>query len=102
MNSFNSFDKVFTKSLALEVATKNITVNAVCPRVVDTQMHRKVTNAFRKPGQTEEESYDAYTTINIPQRVPQTPEDMAEAVLFLAFSDHITGQAISVDGGTTI
>jgi meso-butanediol dehydrogenase/(S,S)-butanediol dehydrogenase/diacetyl reductase len=92
----------FTKSLALEVAKENITVNVICPGVVDTQMHRKVTNAFRQPGQTEEESYDTYTTINIPQGVPQTPEDMAEAVMFIAVSDHVTGQAISIDGGTTI
>jgi NAD(P)-dependent dehydrogenase (short-subunit alcohol dehydrogenase family) len=90
------------EAIALEVAKKNITVNAICPGVVDTQMHRKVANAFRQPGQTEEESYNAYTTFNIPQGVPQTPEDMAEAVIFLAVSDHVTGQAICVDGGTTI
>ena len=51
------------------------------------------------PGETEEESFRRHVAEFIPQGESQTPEDMAEAVMFLALSDHVTGQAINVDGG---
>ena len=38
----------------------------------------------------------------IPQGVEQTPEDIADGVLYLAGAKHLTGQALAVDGGTTL
>lgn len=89
----------FTKALAAELAKQKITVNAVCPGIVGTQMWKMLSKDFGMPGESEEESYERNVRAMIPQGEPQTAEDMAEAVVFLAVSDHVTGQAIYVDGG---
>ena len=80
----------FTKSLAREVAARNITVNAVAPGFIDTDMTRSLT-AEQK----------AAVISQVPLARLGTPEDIAEAVLFLA-SDrgaYITGNTIHVNGG---
>jgi meso-butanediol dehydrogenase/(S,S)-butanediol dehydrogenase/diacetyl reductase len=89
----------FTQALAKELIREHITVNAVCPGIVGTQMWKMLAKEFALPGETEEHSYQRNVNAMIPQGEPQTAEDMAEAVVFLAVSDHVTGQAISVDGG---
>lgn len=89
----------FTQALAKELILENITVNAVCPGIVGTAMWEMLRRDFARPGETEEESYQRNVAAFIPQGVPQTEADMAEAVIFLAMSDHVTGQAINVDGG---
>jgi 3-oxoacyl-[acyl-carrier protein] reductase len=80
----------FTKSLAREVASRNITVNAVAPGFIDTDMTRALGEEQRKGllGQ-------------IPLGRLGAPEDIAQAVLFLASpaADYITGQTLSVNGG---
>lgn len=82
----------FTKSLCKEVARFNITVNAVCPGVIDTELTR------RMPKARQEELLKA-----IPMEAFGQPEDVAEAVSFLASerARYITGQVLCVDGGLT-
>lgn len=92
----------FTNSLAKEVARDNITVNAVCPGIVPTQMWVMLRRAWANAGESEEESYARQVSQIIPQGTDQTAEDMGKAVLYLALADHVTGQAINVDGGCTL
>jgi 3-oxoacyl-[acyl-carrier protein] reductase len=80
----------FTKSVAREVASRSITVNAVAPGFVETDMTAAMTDKAR----------EAVTSLIPLGRVGQ-PEDVAAAVAFLV-SDraaYITGQVLSVDGG---
>lgn len=80
----------FSKSLAKEVATRNITVNCIAPGYIDTSMTDKIPEAKRQEA------------VNmIPLGRMGKPEDIADACLFLASSsaDYITGQVLVVDGG---
>lgn len=79
-----------TKSLALEVASRNITVNAVAPGFIETPM----TDVL--PDKVKEQTLD-----RIPLRRLGTPDEIAKAVSFLAGDDaaYITGQILSVNGG---
>ena len=76
-----------TKALALEVAKRNITVNAVAPGFITTDMTKDL----------DEKSL----TEMIPMKRFGSPEEIAETVAFLASSSasYITGQVISVNGG---
>ena len=80
----------FTKSLAKEVASRNILVNAVAPGFIETQM----TDVLKQEVKEE-------IAKNIPLRRMGTPEDVTNVVKFLAGeqSSYITGQVINVDGG---
>ncbi|MBC8001146.1 MAG: 3-oxoacyl-ACP reductase FabG [Opitutaceae bacterium] len=80
----------FTKSLAVELAPRGITVNAVAPGVIDTEMSRAV----------RERAEDAVKARILLKRIGR-PVDIAYAVWFLAssFSDYITGEILHVDGG---
>jgi 3-oxoacyl-[acyl-carrier protein] reductase len=80
----------FTKAVALEVASRNVTVNAVAPGLIDTDMTRAIT-ADAQAGWAE----------RIPLRRLGTPEEVAAAVLFLASDEasYITGQVLAVNGG---
>lgn len=83
----------FTKSMARELASRNITVNAVAPGYIQTDMTEKLT----------EEQKNALTTM-IPLGRMGRPEDVAKVVGFLCSpeADYITGQVIAVDGGMTM
>jgi len=80
----------FTKSLAREVATRNITVNAVAPGYIATEMVKTLSEDLQKA---------------ILERIPLgrfgTPEDVADVVAFLCSekASYITGHVINVDGG---
>lgn len=90
-----------TKSLALELADKGITVNAVCPSYVDTDMTQDtVKNIVEKTGCTPEEAVQQIVASN-PQKRLIDPEEVASAVGWLALpgSHSITGQALAVAGG---
>ena len=79
-----------TKSVAKEVGSRGITVNAITPGFITTDMTQKI------PETNQQKMLET-----IPAGSFGTPEDVAEAALFLA-SDaarYITGQAIQVDGG---
>lgn len=90
----------FTNTLAKELAQTGITVNAICPGIVRTQMWDLLAEAWRRPGESWEESFKRSVESMIPQAVEQTPEDMGKLALFFIYSDHVTGQAINVDGGS--
>jgi 3-oxoacyl-[acyl-carrier protein] reductase len=80
----------FAKSVALEVASRGITVNVVAPGMIDTDMTRAVTERAR-------EEWEA----RIPLKRLGTPDDIASAVCFLASDEasYITGQVLAVNGG---
>jgi 3-oxoacyl-[acyl-carrier protein] reductase len=80
----------FTKSVAREVATRNITANVVAPGLIDTDMTERLSEEIRN-----------WMLAQVPMGKPGTPEDVAAAVAFLASDDaaYMTGQTIKVDGG---
>ena len=82
-----------TKSMARELASRNITVNAVAPGYVDTDMTQAMGDAAKEA-----------VISQIPLKRVGQPGDIAEAVAFLASdkASYITGQVISVDGGMAI
>jgi len=93
-----------TRTAALEVATKGITVNAICPGYVDTDMtSRGIQNITLRTGISEEEAKSAIEGMS-PQNRMVTSEEVAALALLLASEDGrgITGQAINVDGGTVM
>jgi NAD(P)-dependent dehydrogenase (short-subunit alcohol dehydrogenase family) len=85
----------FTKSAALEYATRGIRVNAVCPGMIRTPMFDKMI----ADGQGEE--LNAMLKTFVPMGRMGRPEEIADAVLWLCSSSasYVTGQSISVDGG---
>lgn len=79
----------FTKTLAIELAASNITVNAVCPGFVDTSMWRSV------PPNVQEKILD-----RIPMHRVGTPEEIARGVRFLCTeAPYMTGQSLNINGG---
>lgn len=80
----------FTKSLAQELASRNITVNAVAPGFIDTDMTRALTDEQRTALLT-----------RVPLGRLGTPDDIAAAVLFLVSPQaaYITGETLHVNGG---
>ncbi|MGH8312040.1 MAG: SDR family oxidoreductase, partial [Gammaproteobacteria bacterium] len=80
----------FTKSLAREIGSRNVTVNTVAPGFIDTDMTRALSDAQRN------------ALLNqIPLGRLGLPEDVAQAVLFLASpaAAYITGETLHVNGG---
>ena len=82
-----------TKSLAKELAGRNITVNAVAPGFIDTDMTAALTETAKNAALG-----------SIPMGRMGTPENVAKAVAFLAGEDagYITGQVLAVDGGMSM
>ncbi len=82
-----------TKSMAIELARRNVTVNAVAPGFIDTDMTRAVSDKARED-----------FMLKIPMCRAGVPEEIADAVTFLASdaSRYITGQVLVVDGGLVL
>jgi meso-butanediol dehydrogenase/(S,S)-butanediol dehydrogenase/diacetyl reductase len=94
-----------TNAIAKEVATDGITVNALCPGIVGTGMWRGesgLSALWAQPGESEEQSWARHQQVFLPQGVAQTPEDMGQMVVYLASAEHVTGQAMAVDGGFSL
>ncbi len=90
-----------TKALALELARKGVTVNAICPGYTETDIVREaVQNIVNKTGKSEAQARLALASSNPQQRLVQAHE-VAQSVLWLCAqgSDAINGQAIAIDGG---
>ncbi len=83
----------FTKALAVELASRGVTVNAIAPGFIETDMSEAVRNM----------AGDVIKKM-IPMRRFGTPEDIAKVAVFLASEDsgYITGQVITVDGGLSL
>jgi NAD(P)-dependent dehydrogenase (short-subunit alcohol dehydrogenase family) len=93
-----------TKVAALEVATKGVTVNAVCPGYVDTPMTDSGIAAIAaKTGRPPEEIRRRLEELS-PQKRMVSAEEVAALVVFLCTDEArgINGQALSVDGGTVV
>lgn len=89
------------KSLALEVAKKPITVNALCPGYLDTEMtDRTLANIMAKTGKSEADALAALTASN-PQGRLVRPEEVSSAAMWLCAkgSEAINGQSIAIAGG---
>lgn len=78
----------FSKALALEIASRNVTVNVVAPGLIETDMAASLTDAQREN-----------LVAHVPAERLGKPEDIAQAVLFLASADYVTGQILHVNGG---
>ena len=92
-----------TRALALEVATQGITVNAVCPGYVDTDIVRNaIAGIVSKTGRTEADAMQHFTESNPQGRLVEVTE-VASAVSWLCSEGaaSVTGQAIAIDGGGT-
>ncbi len=83
----------FTRALAVELAGRGVTVNAIAPGFIETDMSAAVRN---KAG-------DLFKKF-IPMKRIGTPEDIAKTAVFLASADsgYITGQVLTVDGGLSL
>lgn len=90
-----------TRALALELAKKGVTVNAVCPGFTDTPIiQRSIATIVEKTGRSAEEALAEFTKSNPQGRLVQ-PQEVADTVLWLASpgAGSVTGQAIAVAGG---
>ncbi len=90
-----------TRSLALELASKGLTVNSVCPSYIDTEMtQRSIDNIVQKTGKTRQQAERILTMGNPLDRLI-TPEEVAATVLWLCSdsASAINGQAVPVAGG---
>ena len=90
-----------TRSLALEVATKGITVNAICPGYTETEMlERTIDGIVAKTGRTAQQARADLIARNPQKRMVQ-PEEVANAVAWLCLpgSEAVTGQSLAIAGG---
>jgi 3-oxoacyl-[acyl-carrier protein] reductase len=80
----------FTKSVALELGSRNIRCNAIAPGFIETEMTHKLPQEARE-----------MWLKDIPSKRPGTPDEVANAALFLAsdLSEYVTGQVLNVCGG---
>jgi len=93
-----------TKTMAVELASRGITVNAICPGIIETPMkHRERIEGGAIRGMTAEEVADEDRS-QVPLGRTGTTQDVAGVALFLAsdLANYMTGQALNVTGGMTM
>ena len=88
-----------TQSMAMELAADKIRVNAICPGIVGTAMWLDHLMPRNNAASNNPVDFDKRAAQLIPMGEPQTVEDMAEAVLYLARASAVTGIALTVAGG---
>jgi meso-butanediol dehydrogenase/(S,S)-butanediol dehydrogenase/diacetyl reductase len=93
-----------TRSLALELGAFNITVNAVCPGFVETQLFEGLINMVGSTRNLNREQVLKTFVNQVPMGRMQTGEDVANVVAFLASEDggYMTGQALNICGGVEV
>ena len=93
----------FTRSLALELAPRKITVNALCPGWTDTEMARAGMREIASSAGISVEEFKKQAMSQVPLGEMVEPEEVANLVAFLCAptGDKVTGQAISICGGST-
>ncbi len=96
-----------TQTWSVELAGFSINVNAICPGLLWTPMWMRIATHFGTipsdhTGQAPREVFDEHVQRRIPLKREQTPEDIGNAVAFLAsdYAQNITGQALNVSGGS--
>jgi NAD(P)-dependent dehydrogenase (short-subunit alcohol dehydrogenase family) len=90
----------FTRALAAELAPTGVTVNAVCPGYVETEMmHRAIANIAARTGHSKEKARELLASGNPEGRIA-TVDEVAQAVLDFV-NDSRTGIALVIPGGTT-
>jgi NAD(P)-dependent dehydrogenase (short-subunit alcohol dehydrogenase family) len=87
-----------TRSMALDLAPKNVRVNCICPGAVDTPMYQSWIRKYGDPKEAERKMLEDYPIARVGR-----PEDIAYAALYLASDEAcwVTGVALPVDGGFT-
>jgi NAD(P)-dependent dehydrogenase (short-subunit alcohol dehydrogenase family) len=91
----------FTKSLALETGADGVTVNAICPGAVETEMFLEALPRWAKErGVSRDEMLDGFLS-RIPIGRMMKPDEVADLVVYLASpaAAAMTGQGITLDGG---
>lgn len=93
----------FTRALALEVVSRGITVNAICPGWVETDMARQGLREWAEAAGLSEEEVRRQATSVIPMKRFTEATEVAELVVYLASeaSQAMTGQAVNICGGAT-
>jgi NAD(P)-dependent dehydrogenase (short-subunit alcohol dehydrogenase family) len=98
-----------TQAYALELASDNINVNAICPGLLWTPMweriaKRRIRMDESMGGLSPRRAFNRIVSERIPLGREQTPEDIGNLAVFLAsdLSENITGQAINVNGGSRL
>jgi NAD(P)-dependent dehydrogenase (short-subunit alcohol dehydrogenase family) len=93
----------FTRAAALDVAGRDITVNAICPGTIATPMIEQVVGDLARQRGTTEDEARGWVIGQVPIGRLQRPEEIAAAVVFLASmgARSVTGEALVVDGGQT-
>lgn len=93
-----------TQGIAKEFATTGVTVNAVCPGIVETPLHDRVVEQMAEgAGVSREKAWEDFVG-SVPMGRPQTAEDVAEMIAFLVSdkAKNITGSAFNVSGGMEV
>jgi len=88
-----------TQALAMELAPQGVRVNAVCPGILGTHMW---THHLASPERGGDAAYRAAISRMVPLGREQTPDDVAQAVLYLAAAPNVTGVSLNVAGGMEV